>query len=113
MLAENGSIRLVGGATASEGRIEIYLNGVWGTVCDDSWDNFDAVVVCRQLGYSTAISAHGSAYFGEGTGAIHYGNISCTGTEADLADCSHSDIGMHNCDHHEDAGVVCDTRPSK
>ena len=46
-------------------------------------------------------------------GAIHYGNISCTGTEADLADCSHSDIGMHNCDHHEDAGVVCDTRPSK
>ena len=112
MFAGNGSIRLVGGATASEGRIEIYLNGVWGTVCDDYWDILDAVVACRQLGYSSALSAHGSAYFGAGTGAIHYDNVACTGSEACLADCSHSGIGIHDCGHSEDVGVVCDTRPN-
>ena len=105
-------IRLVGGATANEGRIEVYLNGVWGTVCDDYWDILDAVVACRQLGYSSAISAHGSAYFGGGTGAVHYDNVGCNGSEASLADCPHSGVGIHDCGHSEDAGVVCDTRPN-
>ena len=107
----NGSVQLVGGANANEGRIEIYYNGVWGTVCDDRWDLRDADVVCRQLGYRTAISAHGSAYFGAGAGAIYLANVACTGNEARLADCSHRGIGQHYCRHQEDAGVVCDSRP--
>ena len=48
---ENGTIRLQGG-TQTQGRLEVCVNGTWGTVCSDFWDNADASVVCTQLGYS-------------------------------------------------------------
>ena len=48
-----GELRLAGGNIPNEGRVQICINNVWGTVCDDSWSINDATVVCRQLGYST------------------------------------------------------------
>ena len=48
---EHGSLRLVSGGAANKGRLEICINFVWGTVCDDSFNTNDAKVVCRQLGY--------------------------------------------------------------
>ena len=47
----NGAVQLVNGATSNQGRIEICINQVWGTVCDDGWDELDGNVVCKQLGY--------------------------------------------------------------
>ena len=67
-LGELLPIRLVGGTTNLEGRVEIYYNNTWGTICDDYWDLRDARVACRQLGFIDALSAERFAHFGEGQG---------------------------------------------
>ena len=48
----NGAVRLMNGSTSDEGRVEVCVNGEWGTVCDSGWDRREAEVVCRQLGYN-------------------------------------------------------------
>ena len=105
-MSNSGVIRLVGGGISS-GRVEVYHNGQWGTVCDDSWDMNDANVVCRQLGFSSASSAPGNAAYGQGSEPTWMDNVACQGGEASLFACTHNGWGVENCNHGEDASVVC------
>ncbi|KAJ8035485.1 Neurotrypsin [Holothuria leucospilota] len=103
---QRGDVRLVNGDNDYEGRVEIFLNGEWGTIDDDPWDNDDAGVVCRQLGYTFGGVAYGSAHFGQGTGPIWLDNIGCTGNEDNLLSCSHQNDTSED-SHSEDVGVAC------
>ncbi|XP_041470026.1 scavenger receptor cysteine-rich domain-containing group B protein-like [Lytechinus variegatus] len=100
-------VRLVGGQSALEGRVEVFYDGSWGTVCDDDWSFSDAKVVCRMLGFQTAVRATTNAEFGEGSGSILLDEAGCIGDELNLAECFHTGYGIHDCGHSEDAGVVC------
>ena len=57
--------------------------------------------------FTSGAIARGSAYYGQGSGSILLDNVQCTGNEASIFSCTHNSIGSHDCDHSEDAGVVC------
>jgi len=102
---------LVGGNTLLEGRVEVFLLGQWGTVCDYNWDLRDATVVCRQLGYLRAVEAPRLAAFGAGSGPSWYNYVTCTGTEMNLNECVKSVSSLGNfCTHSLDAGVRCSSK---
>ena len=88
--------------------MEVNYNGEWGTVCDNGWDDIDAGVVCRQLGFGSSGTAIGSAGFGQGSGSIWLDSVTCTGSESLLYTCGHFGVGITiNCYHYQDAGVRC------
>ena len=93
----------------SEGRVEVFYNGEWGTVCDVGWDLDDARVVCRQLGFADALQAefNGSSQNSESIDlAILLNRVSCNGTEEHLFDCRF-EVSDEGCTHANDAGVIC------
>ncbi|XP_077086831.1 galectin-3-binding protein A-like isoform X2 [Siphateles boraxobius] len=104
---QEGSMRLVGDLPSS-GRLEIYHDGQWGTVCDDEWDVAEAQVVCRQMGFPGAIAVTPGGQYGEGSGQIWVDDMNCKGSESSLSDCNFKGWGVTDCTHKEDAGVICD-----
>ncbi|XP_068581320.1 macrophage receptor MARCO [Cebidichthys violaceus] len=96
------TVRLVPGR--ARGRVEVKHNGVWGTVCDDSFDTVDGKVICKMLGFKTAISTFTAS---PGSGRIWLDELKCLGTESDIFSCRHKGVGVNNCQHNEDAGVQC------
>uniref|UniRef100_A0A8B9P776 Soluble scavenger receptor cysteine-rich domain-containing protein SSC5D n=1 Tax=Apteryx owenii TaxID=8824 RepID=A0A8B9P776_APTOW len=105
--SDPSEVRLVNGSNRCSGRVEVLHNQQWGSVCDDSWGLDDAEVVCRQLGCGTAISAPPRARFGLGYEPIWLDDVNCTGSEAALSECGARPWGESNCNHGEDASVVC------
>ncbi|XP_030832190.1 scavenger receptor cysteine-rich type 1 protein M130-like [Strongylocentrotus purpuratus] len=113
-VSKEGDVRLVDGSSRNEGRVEIYHDNEWGTICDSRWDDDDAAVVCRQVGFPTDhATAVSDAYFGRGSGRIVLENIRCFGTESSLSSCLSSDWYPRFCLHFDDAGVICGQTESR
>ena len=102
-------VRLVGGSSQFEGRVEVYYNDQWGTVCNSGWGKDDATVVCHQLGFHGEAEAVFNSIFGSATDSapIWLTNLACTGNEDYLADCPHNSWGGTNCHHYQDVGAIC------
>eukprot|EP01084_Bolivina_argentea_P144015 252780_1 len=109
-----GNVRLVNGNIPSEGRLEIYHNDEWGTVCGNRFDIIDAKVVCSQLGYRSG-TLKKEAFFGQGTGTVWIDWPNCQGTENRLSHCPGIGYGWwlrydeKECNHTRDIGISCDT----
>ena len=104
-------LRLRGGnstLTSYSGRVEVRVgqSGSWGTVCDDYFDDQDAKVICKYLGFRRG-KAMKKAFFGEGNGGIHMDDLRCEGWETTPFGCCYGGWKNHNCWHGEDAGVIC------
>ena len=104
-------VRLSNGSDYLEGVLEIFHDGVWGTVCDDGWDAKETSVVCRELGLgkadTTASLGHILKQPREAQGKLWLDDVFCTGSEKTLHECRHSPWGKTNCRHDEDAVLRC------
>ncbi|KAM9385171.1 uncharacterized protein KZ484_006767 isoform 2-T3 [Pholidichthys leucotaenia] len=106
-VCEHQAVQLAGGSDRCAGRVEVWRDGKWGTVCDDQWDLQEANVVCAQLGCGYALNVTGQAgLFPPGRGPIYLDDLNCTGKEENLWACPATQED-HDCGHKEDAGVVC------
>jgi deleted-in-malignant-brain-tumors protein 1 len=88
------------------------MDGAWGTVCHDYWDNMDASVTCRQLGFSPHGAISKVSYYAETVLPHKMFNVTCTGQEVSLFDCPFSavlPIGS-SCKTIDDAGVICQSQ---
>ncbi|KAF0023482.1 hypothetical protein F2P81_024112 [Scophthalmus maximus] len=105
--ANSKPIRLKNGTHRCSGRVEVYHDGQWGTICDDRWGMQEANVACREMNCGNAIVVRNRAFYGRGLEQVWMDDTECTGLEKSLADCPHRGFGEHDCDHSEDAGVEC------
>uniref|UniRef100_A0A8C5PRP5 Lysyl oxidase homolog n=1 Tax=Leptobrachium leishanense TaxID=445787 RepID=A0A8C5PRP5_9ANUR len=91
----------------NEGRVEVFYNQEWGTICDDDFTMENAHILCHHLGFTEATGWTHSAKYGKGVGRIWLDNVICSGSEKSIADCNSRGWGNSDCTHEEDAGVIC------
>ena len=104
-----GDIRLTGGIVDAKGQVEICHNNEWRAICDDSWNDIDGMVACRQLGLPFKAVTTDRSYR-HGTRQTWAGNLSCTGSETRLIDCIQNGFDSSNCSRGKGAGLVCIAR---
>ena len=107
--AHSLELRLEEGDSKYEGRLEVYYNGSWGTVCEEGFGMEEAFVVCRQLFSTFPANYKFGSFFGRGTGPVVLDDLRCSGNETHLQDCLHRGLGEHRsqCNNENEAGVVC------
>ncbi|KAH3870890.1 hypothetical protein DPMN_034081, partial [Dreissena polymorpha] len=103
-------MRFVGGTNYS-GRVEIEYKGVWGTICDNYFDENDAKVICRMKGLNTkSLAIRTNGFYGMGNESILLSNLNCRGDEPDISECSIGyQWGSSYCSHNNDVAVQCNT----
>uniref|UniRef100_A0A8C5UHA0 SRCR domain-containing protein n=1 Tax=Malurus cyaneus samueli TaxID=2593467 RepID=A0A8C5UHA0_9PASS len=103
--ADAVELRLAGGGSPCAGRVEVKLQGRWGSVADENWDMEDAEVVCRELGCGVALGIPGSGRFGVGSGMLWEGGFQCNGSEPLLSACAQRAPHGQGCSG--PASVIC------
>ncbi|VDI01206.1 Hypothetical predicted protein, partial [Mytilus galloprovincialis] len=104
-------VRLIGGSKPTEGRVEVYHNGNWGTICDDMFDINDARVLCHTLGFSSShpvipkLTPYGSF---SSSSPVLMDDLKCLGTETDIANCRFNGWGKSDCTYRESISISCD-----
>jgi len=101
-------VRLVGGASPNEGKVEIYHDKSWGSVCDDEFDAIDGTVVCQQLGYARLKRYSESTHPNLHNDIIWLDDVNCSSSHVRLADCSSRGWGINDCHHSDDVSIVCE-----
>lgn len=107
---QEGDVQLTGLKAPSEGRLEIFHAGAWGTVCSRHWGANSAGVVCRQLGFVRAakVSFGGGMDRGDDDSPVWLSEIQCRGSEKELQECFNSaNYGSHTCSHEQDIHITC------
>ena len=103
----DGALRIAGNNPYT-GRIEVFFNDHWGTICDNGWNIDAGRVACKQLGFDRVSQVFSGASHGQGTGPIWINAVNCFGNESSISSCGHSGWGNHeNCTHSQDASVTC------
>ncbi|WAR24035.1 DMBTL-like protein [Mya arenaria] len=99
------NVRLEEGSGRYEGRVEVSIAGIWGTICEDGFDMNDAKVICRMLNMTATGFLH-QARRGEGSGPIYLRNLECNGDETSINQCAYgTDVSV--CTHSADVSVIC------
>ncbi|XP_044303645.1 soluble scavenger receptor cysteine-rich domain-containing protein SSC5D-like [Varanus komodoensis] len=104
---ECSAVRLASSSSRCAGRVEVFHNNEWGTICNTGWDLQDAQVVCQELGCGNVSRIVGAAKYGEGSGPIWLHSVNCTGGEAALSECAKGPQAQQSCSHSQDASVDC------
>ena len=105
-LSLDSAVRLIDGINKLEGRVEIQYQGIWGTICDDGWDDIKATIVCKELGFLNGTATQQALFGSDTTSPVWLDQVNCTGSESKLSHCiHHGATNTGNCSHSQNVTV--------